>query len=197
MACQSFVGGWEMGGGEGITRLFMESCDGTSNGRRRILRLALRANGSCSHQSHCQKGAASLGAWLMCSMTRNWISPPQPVDAASVRKAFLFTVSTEGSLLHTQTLTVVNIQHTSGKEYVGILLFINFFFFFSMLLNLPTSRCRLIFSSHYKSSWIGWKNLFILSSLRSAEIPCLLRWKNSLNYKANFCLKCFAESCFF
>lgn len=56
--------------------------------------------------------------------------PPQPVDAASVRKAFLFTVSTEGSLLHTQTLTVVNIQHTSGKEYVGIILFIKFFFLF-------------------------------------------------------------------
>lgn len=103
-----------------------------------------------------------------------------------LERLFLFTVSTEGSLLHTQTLTVVNIQHTSGKEYVGILLFINFFFFFSMLLNLPTSRCRLIFSSHYKSSWIGWKNLFILSSLRSADIPCLLRWKKLTELQSQF-----------
>lgn len=55
-----------------------------------------------------------------------------------------------------------------------------------MLLNLPTSRCRLIFSSHYKSSWIGWKNLFILSSLRSAEIPCLLRWKKLTELQSQF-----------
>lgn len=54
-----------------------------------------------------------------------------------LERLFLFTVSTEGSLLHTQTLTVVNIQHTSWKEYVGIILFIKFYFLFQYVAESP------------------------------------------------------------